>query len=242
MFLQEGNMISVVIIDRQKEFQDKVSAILSAQSDFKVLGCGKDAYDALRLIASLKPDVAILDNHLEYIEVQEIPPLLRVRSPSTAVVILATKTSDIQLHKAVVNQVSGLLDKEEDVDLLPWALKCISNGGCFISPSFAARVMHLFAIAGRHPRTQSTAPPFNKAKEKFLPQKDPAGYLSKTELQVLTCVGEGNTSDEIAKSLELAVGTVRNYISAVMRKTGLRSRSQLVRYALEYGVVPFVRR
>jgi len=239
-------MIKAVIIDRQKEIQDKISSILSTQEDFEILGRGKDAYDALKLIGSLKPDVVILDNHLEYIEVQEIPPLLKARSPSTDVVILATKASDFQIYKVATNEVSGLLHKDADIDLLPWVLKSISDGGRFISPFFAARVMHLLAItsrstSGEYLKTQALAP-FKTPKEKFPPQKDPAGYLSKSELQILTCVGVGNSSEEIAQALDLAVGTVRNYISSVMRKTGLRSRSQLVRYALEYGLVPFARR
>jgi len=239
-------MIKIVIIDKQKEIQDKISSILSTQEDFEILGRGKDAYDALKLIGDLKPDVVILDNHLEYIEVQEIPPLLKARSPSTAVVILATKASDIQIYRIAANGVAGLLHKETDMDLLPWVLKSISGGGRFISPFFAARVMHLLAItsrsaSGENLKAQVLAP-FKSLKEKFPLQKDPASYLSKSELQILTCVGAGNSSAEISQNLNLAVGTVRNYISLVMRKTGLRSRSQLVRYALEYGLVPFARR
>ena len=68
-------------------------------------------------------------------------------------------------------------------------------------------------------------------------REDPLGYLSKMELRVLTNIGEGYTSGEIASNLNLAVGTVRNYISSVMRKTGLHNRSQMARYALYYGLV-----
>ena len=235
-------MIKVVIIDREKHVQDRISSILSAHKDFEVLGLGKDAYDALKLIGNLKPDVAILDNHLEYIEVQEIPPLLRARSPSTAVVILATKTSDTQLYKAAANDVAALLHKESDMHLLPWALKSIAAGGRFISTSFTERAMHLLAIANRGVSGECAKPlantPLNGVTEKLLPTKDPTEYLSKTELKILACVGEGKNSKEISKSLTLAVGTVRNYISSVMKKTGCNNRSQLVRYALEYGVVP----
>ena len=67
---------------------------------------------------------------------------------------------------------------------------------------------------------------------------DPTKYLSKTELQVLTYIGDGYASGEIAKKMDLAVGTIRNYISAVMRKVGLNNRSQLTRYAFLHGLVP----
>ncbi|MDR0496695.1 MAG: helix-turn-helix transcriptional regulator, partial [Treponema sp.] len=77
-----------------------------------------------------------------------------------------------------------------------------------------------------------------KREEKFRSREDPTGYLSKLELQMLAYIGEGKSSDEIAGNLHLAVGTVRNYISTVMRKTGTRNRSQLARCALFYGLVP----
>jgi len=236
-------MIKVVVIEGQKEMKDRIASILSVREDFQVLAYGKDAYDALKLIGRLKPDIAILDNHLEYMEGEEIPPLLRARSPATAAVILTAKTSDFQLHKAVANEVSGLVHKETDLDSLPWILKCISDGGCFISPSLAARVIHIFAAENRN----TISPCFNlpgraplkSVKEKVPAREDPARYLSKTELQILTRIGEGNSSDEIADNLHLAIGTVRNYISALMHKTGLRNRSQMVRYAFKYGLVPF---
>ena len=109
--------------------------------------------------------------------------------------------------------------------LLPGVLKCVAKGGCFISPLFAARVLQLLAV--RHQNEAS-----------FSSREDPLGYLSKMELRILTCIGEGHTSSEIANNLNLAVGTVRNYISSVMRKTGLNNRSQMARYALYYGLVP----
>ena len=235
-------MINVLIIERQKEMRDKITSILSVRKDFQVLAYGKDAYDALRLTGGLKPDITILDSCLEYIDGEEIPPLLRVRSPSTAVVILTARTSNFQLYRAVANEVSGLVHKETDIDSLPSILKCIFDGGCFISPSLAARVLHLFAgVNWRYVNIHFTHPnnaAIKRTQEKILTGEDPARHLSKTELQILTYVGEGNTSNEIAQNLHLAVGTVRNYISAVMHKTGLHSRPQLVRYALKYGLVP----
>ena len=223
-------MIKTVIINEKKEVRDKITSILSAQGDFKIMALGKDAYDALRIVGSLKPDIVILDNQLGCIHGEESPPLLRARSPSTAVVILITrKTNDFQLYRAVRNEVSGLLHKETDMASLPSILKCISTGGCFISPFLAARILHIFAAHA----------PLKSIKENVPLWEDPAGYLSKTELQILISMVEGNSSNEIAQSLHLTVGTVRNYISSVMHKTGLHSRPQLVRYALKYGLVPF---
>jgi len=242
-------MIKVVIIDAHKQIRDRVISLLSAEGNIKVLGHEKDGYDALKLIGSLKPDIAILDNHLDYIDGEEIPPLLRARSPSTSVAILTAEISDYQLYRAVSNEVAGFIHKETDMDTLPWILKYISEGGCFISPSLAARIMHLLAMMDWNsidvylPVDRTLAKTRReRTKEKFLCREDPTSYLSKTELQILTYLGEGKSSGEIAKSLHLAVGTVRNYISTVMQKTGLRSRSEMVRFAFEYDLVPLGKR
>ena len=238
-------MINTVIIDAQKQIRDRVASLLSVQENIRVLAHGKDGYDALKLVGSLKPDIAILDNHLEYIEGEEIPPLLKARSPSTAVVILTSKISDFQLYRAVTNEVAGFVLKETDMDTLPSILKCISEGGCFISPSLAARILHFLSMINRSSSDfylstdrPTGKTPHKRADGKFSSREDPTGYLSKTELLILTCIGEGHSSGEIAKKLNVTVGTVRNYVSAVMRKIGLRSRSQMVRFAFRYGLVP----
>ena len=233
-------MISTVIINAQKQDRDRIIALLSAQVDFKVVAHGKDGYDALKLIGSLKPDIAILDNHLEFIKGEELPPLLKARSPSTAVVILTTKMSDYQLCRAAANEVNGFICKETDLDTLPAILRCVCGGGCFISPLLAARVLRL--LGGGAPMSYKIpdSPAGRIAMNRKGPDACPSGYLSKMELQILTCVGKGLTSAETAKTLDLAIGTVRNYISGVMHKIGLHSRSQMVRYAFSYGLVPLL--
>jgi len=235
-------MISTVIIDANKQDRDKISAILAASDDIKVLAQGNDGYDALRLIGSLKPDIVVLNNHLELIEEEDIAPLLRVRSPSTAVVILTARISDYQLFRAASNEVSGFVHKETDLDSLPGILGYISRGECFISQALAARFLHLFSrmrmADNKHTRTSRPVSKKNDTPGMWHGNSDPIENLSKMELRILTCIGEGYTSCEIAENLGLAVGTVRNYISTVMHKIGLQNRSQMVRYACHYGLVP----
>ena len=233
-------MINIVIIDAQKQDRDRIVSLLAAESDIKILAHGKDGYDALKLIGSLKPDIAIMDNHLEYIEGDEIPPLVKIRSPSTMVVILTGKINDHQLYKAASNEVSGFVYKETDLDMLPEALKYIYMGGCFISQALAARILHLFSVMNIKGVKIQASPAIVKKSNPVIPispREDPVGCLSKTELTILTLLSEGLQSYEIAGLLGLAVGTVRNYISLLMKKLSLKNRTQLVRYAFDYGLV-----
>jgi DNA-binding NarL/FixJ family response regulator len=222
-----------------------MASLLSAERGIKILAYGKDGYDALKLIGRHKPDIAILDNNLEFIDGEEIPPLLRIRSPSTAVVIVVSKISDYQLYKAATNEVSGIVNKESDLDSLPVILKNVSEGKCFISSVLAGRVLRLLctlSYRGTSPHCTGEGKGQAKSVEAgymmLLSGEDPAAYLSRTELKVLVEIGEGHASSDIAKNLGLAVGTVRNYISSVMHKTGMNNRSQMVRYAYSCGLVP----
>ena len=239
-------MISTIIVNPQKQARDKIASLLSTDVDIHILAQGKDGYDALKLVGNFKPDIALLNSHLEIIEGEEIPPLLRLRSPSTAVVIVAAKINDYQLYRAAINEVSGIVYQETDFDKLPEILKFISTGGGFISPALVLRVLHLLSSQNNkgvdiHGITLSKyqAKILEGMEPQFFYAEDPTGKLSKTELRVLIQIGEGHTSDEIAKNLGFAVGTVRNYISSVMHKTGLNSRSQMVRLAFSCGLVPF---
>lgn len=229
-------MISTVIINPQRHYREKISSLLSAQGGFRVLAQGKDGYDALRLISNFKPDIAILDTHLEFIEGEEIPPLLRCRSPATAVVILIARISDYQLIRAVSNDISGFISRDTDMDTLPLILKTIVSGGCFISSAFTARVLQLFAQG--YSRKNAKALQKGGRTGKISPAEDPSGYLSKKELKILSCIGQGYSCSQIAGELNFVPGTVRNYASKIMRKIGLESRAQMVRYAVDYGLVP----
>jgi len=238
-------LISTVIVSPKKHEHERIATLLSAEREFKILAHGKDGYDALRLIGSHKPDIAILDNKLEFIDGEEILPLIKIRSPSTAVVLVVTKISDYQLYKAATNEVSGIANKEADLDSLPGILKNISEGKCFISPVLSGRILRLLCTlsnkgAGFHGSMENKGQSkSSEAKDTlFLSGEDPALHLSKMELRILVEIGEGHASAEIAKNLGLAVGTVRNYISALMRKTGMNNRSQMARYAYSCGLVP----
>ena len=241
-------MLNTVIINGQKQDLDKNIASLMTKGDINIVAQGKDGYDALKLIGNLKPDMAILDNQLDFIEKEEIPPLLKARSPSTAIILLMTKISDHQLLRVVSSEVSALVLKETDMDLFPRILKSITEGGCFISPLLATRVLHFLSEMNRKGNgvyhTSNKLPAktlLDNINTKFPTGNDPTSCLNKTELRILTHIGEGFTSNEIARNMDLAAGTVRNYTSTVKRKIGLRSRTQMIFYAFQYGLVPLKR-
>ena len=230
-------MINTVIIDAQEQARYKVASLLSAESDIKVAAIGKDAYDALKFTGCLKPDILVIDNNLGHVEGGEIFPLLRMRSSSTMMILLAGKMNDSELLRAISNKVVGFIDRENDLNILPQALKHIYKGGCFISPALAGRVLSLVNLKNLWHKINPYAAKKKLPLNQIAYSDDPVGYLSKTELQILTYLSEGLSSKEIAVELNLVIGTVRNNISFLINKLGVKSRTQLVHYAYSHGLV-----
>jgi len=237
-------MVKTVIINSQKQNREKLVSLLTADGEIEVLASGKDGYDAIKLITRLKPDVVILENHLEPTNGEDISPVLKLHSPSTAVVILVARISDYQLVKAASNEVSGLVHTETDMNMFPRIVKFISRGGSFISPALAARVLRLLSrINPENGNTHGFAADKTQNKTsaklsiKVLSGGSPTRILSRSELRILACIGEGLTSSQIADKLNMVEGTVRNYVSSVMQKTGLHNRAQMTRYAFSCGIV-----
>jgi DNA-binding NarL/FixJ family response regulator len=224
-------MIRTIVIDANREDRERIKSLLSLHEDFEIMGLGKDGYDALQLIAC-KPDIALLDVNLDYIDGVEIPPLLKRKSPATSVIILADGLNDYQICKALGNKVAGFLLKDPDMDRLEFILRDIYAGECYMNPRISARVIHIVSGFLRE----------NQADKTF---QDPVFSvppdISKTELLIMSCVGEGRSNKEIAEHLSLKVGTVRNYISSAMHKAGLRNRTQIAIYALRNGLAGIVR-
>jgi DNA-binding NarL/FixJ family response regulator len=220
------------MVDAKQQDRERVKGALSLHRDFKVLGLGKDGYDALKLVNRYKPDIAILDVSLDYIDGVEIAPLLKQGSPATAVIILTSCLNDHQICKALGNEVAGFLLKDSDLDRLAFILRSIHAGEWYMNPRISARVLHILSefLRGNQPEDFSRNPAHP------IPSS-----ISKTELRIIRFIGEGRSNKEIAECLRLKDGTVRNYISSAMQKAGLRSRTQLAIYAVRTGLTGIAR-
>jgi DNA-binding NarL/FixJ family response regulator len=221
-------MIRTIIIDAKQEDRKKIHKLLSRHKDFDIQGLGKDGYDAVRLVSSSKPDIAILDLNLDIINGLDVLPLLKRQSPATLVVILASKVDDDQISKALGSGIAGFLLKDLDFNELPAILKDIHFGKYYMNPQVSARVFHIFFELLDKGRQAN----FISKRVQPLPEE-----ISKTELQIMCCIGEGRSNQEIAEYLDLTSGTVRNYISSAIHKTGVRDRTQMAIYALRNGLV-----
>lgn len=224
-------MIKIVVVDKQEDEVNRIQSILSREKDFEVLGFGRDGFDIITLVDRYKPDVAIIDINLELLEGSASVPSITSRSPDTSMIFFTTKDDEEFICKAVKGGVKGYLLKDTDSDLLIQAVKLVYKGSIFINPKIEAKIYNILASLLNSDKKSVNYKPFRK-RDFILPKN-----FSKKEFQILISIGRGYSTKQIAEELRLSVGTVRNNISSLMQKLGLRNRNQLVLFAVERGLV-----
>ncbi|MDR0403507.1 MAG: response regulator transcription factor [Treponema sp.] len=222
-------MIRIVIVDSQEEHRQKLCSILNCQDDFEIIGIGKDGYDAVRLVDRNRPDVILLDIDLSYADSIKTAALIKSRSPSAAIIVFSDVDDYRHILRAFYSGVSCYLSRKTAPDFLFQSIRTVCRGGNLLAPEFAAGTTRAFSVLADYVLTYKSDPS-QRRETSCLPQN-----VSHTELRVIGCVGKGLTNREIAEQLKLREGTVRNYISSLLQKTGLRDRTQLAIFSIEHG-------
>jgi DNA-binding NarL/FixJ family response regulator len=222
-------MIRIAIIDSREEYRKELYSTLNCQDDFEIIGFGKDGYEAVRLVDLDKPDVILLDIDLPYADGVKTASLIKSRSPSTAVVVFSDVDDYRYIFNALHSGVSCYLSRKTAPDFLFQSIRTVYFGGSLIAPEFTAGKNRLSSTLVHEyiPLYES-----NPSREKSRLLEN----VSLTELRVMGCVGRGLANREIAEQLKLREGTVRNYISAALQKTGLRDRTQLAIFSIQHGL------
>jgi DNA-binding NarL/FixJ family response regulator len=219
-------MIKVVIIGEQTQGQNLISS-LSAQKEIKIVGCGKDGYDALKLSAHVRPDIIIIDLGKNNNEGPELVPLIKRKSPATEVIFLSGRDDNENTARALSTGALGYLVKQTDMDKLAASVKTVYNGVYYISPMIITRTFGMFLEPDRRRNV-----PASHNRRRSIPAN-----INRMELQIMSFIAKGHTNKEIAESLQLTQGTVRNYLSSAMHKAGLKNRTQVVIYAIVNGLI-----
>ncbi|MDR1239304.1 MAG: response regulator transcription factor [Treponema sp.] len=224
-------MIKIVVIDDRKQDRDLIFSILSAQKEFEVSGSGKDGYDALKLAVECRPHIIIMDLRSDSMGGPELVPLIKRKSPATAVIILSGYEDDEYAGKALSSGASGYLVKKTDMNKLADSVRTVYNGGYFINTPAVVRIFGRLSGETEYKNVYRTA-----GQSKKQPIQPVPTNLNQTELKIMAFIGKGYNSKEIAASLRLKPGTVRNYLSSAMHKAGLKSRTQVAIFAIENGL------
>jgi two-component system, NarL family, response regulator NreC len=206
--------VTVVIADDHAVVRKGLRLLIEAEPGLRVLAEAGTVPDALRMAKAHRPTVLVLDLNMPGGSSLEAIPTLREEAPMTAVVVLTMQNDPSFARQALQSGALGFVLKEAADDELLGAIRLAADGETYLNPRLGAR------LAAQPP--EPAGPPDD---------------LSDRELEVLKLIALGHTNAEIASQLYLSVRTVESHRAHIQQKTRRSSRAELVRYALEHGLV-----
>ncbi|WP_032919194.1 response regulator transcription factor [Streptomyces rimosus] len=218
-----GGPVRVLLADDEAMIRAGVRAILAASPGIEVVAEAADGRAAVELALRHRPDVCLLDIRMPRLDGLGAAAELRQALPQTAVVMLTTFSEDEYVAGALGTGASGFLLKTGDPRELITGVQAAAEGGAYLSPSVARRVISRFGGGA--------------ALGKAAAARSRAEELTAREREVLALVGAGLSNAEIAARLFLVEGTVKAYVSAILARLGLKNRVQAAILAYEAGLV-----
>ena len=203
----------VLIIDDDFFITTALKTILEADSEIQVCGSGKNGKEAVSLHDSLHPDILLMDIRMEEMDGLAASAEILARDPRANILLLTTFLDDEYIIRALKLGARGYLLKQNYNSIIP-ALKAIFSGQTVYGNEITAKLPNLLT-------DQKTFP-----WETY--------HIGPKELEVIALVAQGMSNKEIARSLYLSEGTVRNYLSAILDKLNLRDRTQLAVFYLKH--------
>lgn len=219
------NRIRILLADDHAVLHAGLEAMLNTEPDMTVIGSAVDGHGAVRQAALLQPDVILLDINMPGINGLEALEQIRTQAPHSRVLILTMHDDAQYLRQAMATGAAGYVLKQSAGKELLMAIRTVWQGGVYLHPVHA----RVLATPNQPPSSPPAAESSDAAKRLQL--------LSEREAEVFELVALGYRNAEIADKLALSVKTVETYKSRMMDKLGLQTRTSLVRFALELGVL-----
>jgi DNA-binding NarL/FixJ family response regulator len=208
--------IRVVIVDDQTLMRQGLRGLLGLAEDIEVVGEAADGNEALRVIASLAPEVVLLDVRLPGRTGLEVLRELASAGAGPAVILLTTFDDDAAFAEGARAGARGFLLKDVSLEELADAIRTVARGGTVFRPALTDTALK---------RVQQLRHDFDS--------QDRPDPPTKRELEVLRLMAAGYSNREIADALGAAEGTVKNHISTILSQLGVRDRTRAVLKALE---------
>jgi len=207
-------VIGIVVVDDHAVVRSGLRLLLDAEEDLEVVAEAGNAREAVFEVRAHKPDVILLDLVMPGESGIEAVPKLLHEAPDAKILVLSMQDDPQYVREAFAVGAKGYVLKEAaDADVVD-AIRQVAAGGSYVHPTLGARMVAADAAA--------------------LAAAD-ADPLSEREREVLRLLALGHTNQEIAKQLFISVRTAETHRAHIMRKLGLETRAELVRYALEHG-------
>lgn len=212
-------MVKVLICDDQHIVCEGLEKILSTDPELEVVGIASDGLEALEMIPKVKPDLVLMDLKMPHMNGVIATRKIKESFTDVEVLILTTYDDDVWVFDAIRSGAAGYLLKDLTPAKLIESIKGTMGGKGFVDPRITKKL--LGEIASR----------------KVQPEPSTQYNLSEREQEILNLLAKGLSNSDIADSLFLTEGTVRNYTSEIFKKLSVTDRTQAVVIAFKHGLV-----
>jgi DNA-binding NarL/FixJ family response regulator len=213
-------MIRVCIVDDQTLVRQGIKSLLGLVPEIEVLGEAADGEEAIALLGRVVPDVVLLDIRMPKLDGIGVLEALAKQPSAPPCLVLTTFDDDELVLRAIARGARGYLLKDVTLEQLSAAIRTVADGGSVINPAVTERVLRGIERLG--------------AGFEALPVPEP---LTRREIEILGMMAAGYSNREIAKACFVAEGTVKNHISSILSKLGVRDRTRAVLRALHLGLM-----
>jgi DNA-binding NarL/FixJ family response regulator len=214
--------IKLLIVDDQELFREGLMTLLSVQKDFEIVGQSNSGEEAIFVATKVMPEVILMDLRMPGMGGVEATKRILQQHPGMKIIVLTTFDEDELVFNALHAGAVGYLLKDVSPDKLFDAIRTAYKGEYYLLPSITAKVMAEFT---RLPRSLKIEPGIQ------------IESLSRRELEILRMVSTGMSNKEIALSLVIAEGTVKNHLTSIFNKLDARDRMHAVLIAKENGIL-----
>jgi two-component system, NarL family, response regulator DevR len=208
----------IILVDDHELVRIGLKSLLERHPQFEVVGEAGSAREALEQVESLKPDVVVMDIRLPGTSGIDACEQIVSQYPDTKVLMLTSYAEDEMLFSAIRAGASGYVLKQIGSEDLIKAIESVGRGEALLDPAVTQRVFQEVRRAVKEEEASAFS------------------HLSQQEKHVLLLVSEGKTNREIAKSLFLGEGTVRNYVSSILSKLSVNNRAEAAAYAVQHSL------
>lgn len=212
----------IILVDDHEVVRLGLKSLLDRHPQFDVIGEASNAKEAMEQVERLLPDVVVMDIRLPGTSGIEACEEITKKFPDIRVIMLTSYAEDDMLFSAIRAGASGYVLKQIGAEDLMKAIEAVGRGEALLDPAVTQRVFQEVRRAVKEEESLAFS------------------TLSQQEKHVLILVSEGRTNREIAKSLYLGEGTVRNYVSSILSKLGVSNRAEAAAYAVEHSLKDYL--
>jgi two-component system, NarL family, invasion response regulator UvrY len=208
-------MINIIVADDHPIVRKGIKSIINDHADMCVIGETGDGHNAIEICKKLKPDVLLLDISMEGPGILEIIKRIKIHNPTTKILVLSIHSESNYALRTIKAGASGYLTKQNSTEILAEAIRQVHANQRYVTREVAELLIDSLTDG-------STEDLLNK--------------LTNREFQVLCYLGEGKRFSEISSLLSLSPKTISTYRTRLLEKLGLKTTSELVKFALRYNL------